>query len=223
MWLHRHKHLSGQALVTLMPSYLSADYLKAVVTRLQRSRATPEMMGFLVLKRTLALAKSDQVTFTPRNVNFQQALNELMSTYMAVTDRPPHVNVYGNAGDKRGVYLKKALGDGPSVHVPRWAEIVEVRSRGPVVVALKRDYLRELPNKLLKQKGEMPRLSDSASWFFRNSDVSEFVGGDADDGLLQRMVDAYVERLDLTPDEVTALFDNDLEHGREISEPPVGT
>lgn len=190
-----------------MPKYLTAARLQVAVTRLGSARVNTRFVDFLVTKRALKIANSDQVILSVNDVTLQRAITELMSVYpydyhANKTIDAPLINVFGtSAHDDEGFRTNKYRSNGTAVTVPHWREVVEIIGKRPRSIRLRPAYLQHLRELLIKGAGELPRLDDTAVWLFRHSSVDSLGGT-----ITELVTTAVSERLGLTLAELTVLF-----------------
>lgn len=213
-----------------MPLYLSQRNLKEAVDRLAVSSASSRLGDYLVFKRALKLARqaardaglnepSAVVTGT-KAPSFVQAIEELALRLPRAWGDPnvignPYYIPFGSMRDKtRGYRSKKFPSNGPSVTVAGWQTIpgrplVLVQDSAPKAFEIGVRTKKELEGFFLVKhaadhfSGELPRLLDTAMWWFRFADLEARFGRPP---MPEEMAQAFIEDHDLTELEVSALF-----------------
>jgi hypothetical protein len=202
-----------------MARYLSSQTISSAIQRLIDSRAKSGLVDFLVLKRALARADANEVRFSSTDADFTGAMSDLAGTYPAGIGLTaparfgPFVKVFGTAGAEKYV-TRKWLTNGPAdtLSGPKWNTVVQIEGSKPRRGSLKADYEPNLGALLLKAGRQLPALTDAAIWYHRADDLEARFGAVADTAQLdERLRDSFIEELDLTDEEIAALFDAEVQ------------
>jgi hypothetical protein len=198
-----------------MAKYLSSLILNGAVSRLVEAKTKSGFVDFLVLKRALKRAGKNDVSFSSVDPNFTGAMVDLAGTVPIPESRnggskiPPFVKVFGTA--ETGKYIgKKFTTNGPAVTLAgsKWLPAIQVSGSNPRHGSLIDGYVSKLPALVLKNKGELPGLLDSAVWYYRSKDIEERFGAIADTSALsQYLRDGFINELGFTEEELNVLFD----------------
>lgn len=199
-----------------MAQYLSSEVIRAATQRLIDSRAKSGLVDFLVLKRALARAHTNEVPFSSTDTNFTGAMSDIAATYPAGIVHPapatfkPFVKVLGTAGAEKYV-TKKWLTNGPAdtLSGPKWTSaVVQIEGSNPRRGSLRTDHHQHLAALLLKAGNHLPLLSDAAIWYHRPTDLEARFGSMTDTPHLdERLRQSFIEELGLTAAETAVLFD----------------
>lgn len=198
-----------------MAKYLSSETIRAATQRLIESRAKSGLVDFLVLKRALVRAQSNEIPFSSTDANFIGAMVALAATYPAgMTHTPPgkfspFVKVFGTAGAEKYVTKKwRTNGPADTLSGPKWTSVVQIEGSNPRRGSLKAGHENSLATLLLKSGAHLPALTDAAIWYHRADDLESRFGSVPDvTNLEERLRDSFINELGLTGAEIAALFD----------------
>ncbi|GAB9211414.1 hypothetical protein BDS110ZK18_36630 [Bradyrhizobium diazoefficiens] len=212
-----------------MAVYVSADRIREAITHLGSSRAKrTSLFDFLIVKRTLAIKRSDAVAIAESEPAFIEALNEVGLSGTDDRDRlyfnPFAVNEEGKTGYRPARY--RSNGTNSTISGVPWQTVIELTSTKPRQASLKPGYLQHLSKLILAANDKpLPRLADFAVWYWRQQDVEPLIAGaDSTNVRMQRLVDEVVARFQLSSDELEILFDEGIGEDDStpvfVSEPP---
>ena len=98
-----------------MPTFLSADRIKSAVAALSDTRAQRTLLDFLIVKRTLTIAKKSQVPITQSEPSYLQATNELAGVRdkkkIDIKAEKEFFNVFASSDSKQGYWPAPGLVD----------------------------------------------------------------------------------------------------------------
>ena len=198
-----------------MALYLSAESISAATQRLIDSRARDGLVHFLLLKRALARAHSNDVAFSSNDEHFTGGMRDLAATYPPETGLTipagvsPFVKVFGTAGADKYVSARWTTnGPADALSGPRWSAVVQITGNRPRRGSFKPDYQPHLQQLLLKAGTQMPSLTDAAIWYHRAIDLEARIGPMGNTAELDtRLRESFIQELGLTTEEIAALFD----------------
>lgn len=199
-----------------MPKFLSAQRLRAAVESLSDTRGKAALMDFLIVKRTLAIKKVNQVAITQGEPAYIQATRELA----AVQNKPSIdmkaekeiFNVFAaldtKAGFRNGRYVSN--GTGSTIGGNPWQAIIELTAEKPRKAGFRAGYEGHLADLLLKEAARLtkPILGEIAVWNYRHTDLDAIIGTEKDPTKRgQLLEERFRADYALTPAEVAALFE----------------
>lgn len=198
-----------------MAVYISADRIREAITRLGSSRAKrTSLFDFLIVKRTLAIKKSDSVAIAESEPAFINALDEVGLAGTDDRDRlyfnPFAVNEEGKTGYRPARY--RSNGTNSTISGVPWQSVIELTNIKPRQASLKGGYLQHLSKLILAANDKpLPRLADFAAWYWRQADIETLIAGAASTNeRMQRLVDEVIARFQLSSDELEILFDEGI-------------
>lgn len=205
-----------------MALYLSAPMISRAMHALASSRAKrTTLFDFLNVKRTLAIKKEPSVAIAESEDAFVQALEEIGGTGLDDEKRkylnPFALNEAGNNGYRPSRYSSN--GTNSTIAGTPWLKVISLTSEKPRKASLHPDYLKELPKLILvaDKKKPLPRLQDLAVWFWRGRDIEHVVAGATSDSeRIKKLSDEFKAKVDLTSDEVDAIFDESADLGPDV-------
>ena len=134
-----------------MAKFLSSETIRGATQRLIDSRAKSGLVDFLVLKRALALARSNEVPFSSTDTDFIGAMVALAATYpagmahTAPAKFSPFVKVFGTAGAEKYVTKKwRTNGPADTLSGPKWTSVVQIEGSNPRRGSLKAGHENSL-------------------------------------------------------------------------------
>lgn len=201
--------------------------------RLSSSRALPRMADYLIVKLAANNSHRGKVSLSMKDAAFTNAIQRLQACYHGdaatfETKTPePFINVFGTAGHGNlGYRTIKYLSNGTADSVTQkiWGKVLTVYDEKPRAISFNENHAEQLPVLLLKKaEGEpLPRLDDTAVWYFRSTDLATLtMGSDPHTDLQDVLRRAFASELALSDDELSALFEEKQPH-RPVSEEPSG-
>ena len=201
----------------VMGYYLSPAIIKAAVQRLCDSRDRDGMVHFLLLKSALVRANANDIAFSSNDEHFTGGMKDLAATYPPETNDfvpanvKPFVKIFGTSGAEKYVSSRWTTnGPADALSGPRWNSVIQITGSRPRRGSFKPGYEAELPDLLLKAGQDMPSITDAAVWYHRavNLETSGVTIADVAQ-LDQQLRDSFQKHLQLTNNEIAALFDTD--------------
>lgn len=226
-----------------MAVYLSQQTLKEAVDRLSISAVQSSLADYLIFKRALKNAKyaareaSDpepsSVVTGMRSEPFVRAIEEFTLRVPPGSEDPrtldnPYFLPFASKRDTTlGYRTRKYPSNGSSDTVSRWQSraakpLSLVPGTSPKAFQFEqrsREELAEFFSVKSAQEhfsGEKPRLVDTAVWWFRFIDLEERFGGNLSP---EQLVQGFVDDLDLSDQEISALFSSNVANETSASVP----
>ena len=147
-----------------MATYLTPETIKASVQRFIDSRAKSGLVDFLVLKRALSRAGTNEIPFSSTDASLTGAMVDLAATYppgigfSQPANFSPFVKVFGTAGAEKYV-TRKWLTNGPAdtLSGPKWNSVVQIEGSKPRRGSLRVDYELHLATLFSRRGINCPR------------------------------------------------------------------
>lgn len=201
-----------------MAVFLSAKRINTALERLAESRAKNALFDFLIIKRTLAITGEGAALIRETEETFVHALDELgaCGNYEGVQVKPDsafYLNpFFTREKSKRGYRLKRYRSNGTNTNIRGgyWPNVIVFDEPAREKVSLRPGYEDHLATLLLnkgKKTDPKPNLTEVAVWYFRATDVAQFVAGrNSDDERLTALTDEFKKLFGLTTKEIDQLF-----------------
>jgi hypothetical protein len=199
-----------------MPRFLTAARIKASVETLADTRGKAALLDFLIVKRTLVIAKKTSIAITQGQPAYVQATAEIAGVLDSpkIPIKAPRAifNVFASQDGKQGFRSGKYIsnGTGSTIGGNPWQSVIELSSDNPRKASLRPGHDAHLADLLLKSaKGDLPKLGDVAIFHFRHRDIETVIGVETDSSKrYDLLVARFTADFGLTTAEITALFDN---------------
>jgi hypothetical protein len=198
-----------------MAIHITEPRLKLAADRLKDSRASMGFINFLILRRALEIKNGKPVDLSLKDDALQTAISEFMlwANENDSSVQKPFVNVFGTArASDLGFRVRKFRSNGVADTLKNgvWAQVIALSDGTSAQAAsLKKGYESDLPARTLiqDQSRPLPRLDDSAVWFFRTADVEKIVKGKTAKQALAFLIAEFGGQTGLTPSDIKILFD----------------
>lgn len=198
-----------------MPKYVSATRLKASIDSIADARGKIALMDFLILKRTLAVNKTNQVAITQSQPAYLQATRELAAVFNKTIDIKAEKEIFNvfasqdtKGGFRNGKYISN--GTGSTIGGNPWQAIIELTTTKPREVRFRPGYEAHLADLLLKEAPRLtkPILGEVAIWNYRHTDIEPIIGAENDSVKRGKLLESrFITDFALNPAEVAELFE----------------
>ncbi|MGH6816293.1 MAG: Shedu immune nuclease family protein [Hyphomicrobiaceae bacterium] len=195
-----------------MPTYLSADWLKAAINRLGNSRAyQARLFDFLIVKRTLAIKGQLSVAIAGSEPAHIDALEEVGATNLGDAEHY-YFNPFAESRKRNGFRPARYASNGTNTTIGNviWQDIVSLSADKPRKASIIPGYEQKLAQFMLgaNEKRPRPNLIDAATWYWRGKDITDFIENTSTDtDRFQRLADAFAQRVGFTQIEISLIFD----------------
>ncbi len=203
-----------------MSTYLSAARIKLAVTRLGSCSAQTRLSDYLIFKRALVIVSSGaqtdleapQVETGTKSSHFVQAINEWAARVpdfgsLTEAENPYFVPVSAARDSTKGYRTRKFPSNGTSDTVARWQSqphtpfklISGTRPKAYNFVELGENELKVMflaSSIQQSSSGELPRISDLTTWWFRFIDLESRFGAKI---AFPELVEAFKEDFGILP------------------------
>ncbi len=199
-----------------MAIYLSAERIKEAIDRAGNSKAKAALLDFLIVKRTLKLKSATAVAIVESEPAFIRALDELAGcgaqAGQIAKPEQAYLNVFAITDQKQGFRSARYSSNGTNSTIGGnpWRQVISTTADKPRKASFQAGYESHLDTLLLARSGQqpLPSLDDVAIWYHRRDDIDGLISGIADAaGRLQKLRTDFVAQVDLTPAEISRLFD----------------